>query len=578
MDEHYYDVPYSLSMTLAIRVDNLAPGGNPRRARLYEILGNYKIYPYKIKENKQMYFVIIDDKYIDLALHDNCQESLRQENFKVHVPLEYTAMRTIVAKQLDQIIDHYSAEDIIVNIEQSNPWSKVDSVYRLNTPSKMMKIKFKSPEMAQKALSEGIYILNQSIPPRNLEKEIYIKLKPCYNCFGYDHATKECTKEKKTICANCASEDHRQNECTSNELKCINCNGDHRTLAAACPIRKKIIKEKSKQVRDRARSRSRSTARPRPSTFAEAAAPSTKKGDKITLNSKTIADTKKITSTILTALVSSHYFESIEPGSFQRAIDKILEANGLPRVVIPIQDILQNYEKAITEIISDIRQKQTGHDGGRGEEDMEEGEIEMEEFNYSQKRTRNYDSSPTENQGKKQKEEAIPVTRMQKAVSLESVSQAGRPVQTQQAQHRAEGPKPPQQQQQQQQQHRQQPQQNLKSSTDPQASSLPQRKRASLGRTTRDLGLVIYIREREQLDLRDIYTEEAEEKREQIARMVINKKAVVNWSDNRMKAEHIRELFDKRQLCLSDIKYVSVSDNIFRTLRTEVVSRQIKKK
>ena len=281
----------------------------------------------------------------------------------------------------------------------------------------------------------------------------------------------------------------------------------------------------------------------------------------------------------MTALVSSHYFESIEPGSFQRAMDKILEANGLPRVVISIQDILQNYEKAITEIISDIRQKQLGDDGDRGEEDMEEGEIEMEEFNYSQKRTRNYDSSPTENQGKTQKEEAIPEIRIHKAVSLESVNAAGRPVQPQQVQHRADGPKHLQQQQQ---QHRQQSQQNLKSSTAPQASSLPQKKRESLGRTTqiktRDLELVIYIREKEQLDLRDIYTEEAEEKREQIARMVISKQAVVNWTDNRMKAEHIREFFDKRQLCLSDIKYVSVPDNIFRTLRTEVVSRQIRKK
>ena len=566
-------------MTIAIRVDDLAPGGNPRRARLYEILGNFKVYPYKIKENKHMHFVILDDKYVEIVLHGVCQESLKQENFKVHIPLEYTAMRTIVAKQLDQIIDHYQDEDIKCNIEQTNTWCKVESVYRLNTPSKMMKITFITPEMAQRALRDGIYILNQSIPTRNLEKEIYIKIKPCYNCFGYDHATRECNQERKTVCAFCASENHKQKDCTNNEPKCVNCGGDHRTLAAACPIRKRIIKEKSKQMRERARSRSRSTIRQGMPSYANATGQNQGNRDKFPINTKSIEETKKITSTILTALVSSHYFESIEPGSFQRAMDKTLEANGLPRVIIPIYEILQDYEKTITKIISDMREKQQKDNGDDGEEDMEEGYIDSDDINYSQKRTRNCDSSPTENQGKKAKEDTIFENRIQKAVSLESMHDPGRPLLSQQhSQHKTQGDKQPQQQTTRQQLPKQQAHQNLKS----QASALPQQKRESLGRTTqtksRDLGMIIYIREREQIDLRDIYEDEAEEKREHIARMVMNKRAVVHWTDNRLKAEHVREMFDKRQLSLLDIKYVGVSDSIFKTLKTEVVARQTKKK
>ena len=38
--------------------------------------------------------------------------------------------------------------------------------------------------------------------------------------------------------------------------KCINCNGRHRTLAAACPKHKEIIKNKGKEMRERSRSRS----------------------------------------------------------------------------------------------------------------------------------------------------------------------------------------------------------------------------------------------------------------------------------------------------------------------------------
>ena len=145
---------------------------------------------------------------------------------------------------------------------------------------------------------------------------------------------------------------------------------------------------------------------------------------------------------------------------------------------------------------------------------MEEGYIESEDINYSQKRTRNCDSSLTESQGKKEKEDTISKNRIQKAVSLESMHDPGRPLLSQQhSQHKTQGDKQPQQQSTRQQLPKQQIHQNLKSSTASQASALPQQKRESLGCTTqtksRDLGMIIYIREREQIDLRDIYEDEA---------------------------------------------------------------------
>ena len=54
--------------------------------------------------------------------------------------------------------------------------------------------------MAQRALQDGLYILNQKIPSRNIEKEVFIKLKPCYNCFSYNHITKNCPEEKMILC------------------------------------------------------------------------------------------------------------------------------------------------------------------------------------------------------------------------------------------------------------------------------------------------------------------------------------------------------------------------------------------
>ena len=413
-------------MTIAVRVDDLATEGNARRARLYEILGNYKVYPYKVKGNRNMFFVIIDNKFLEQILQEACKTSLIQENFQLHVPLEYKAMRTVVTRQLDQIIDHYSDEDVLSNLELSNPWCKVDSIYRMKTPSKIIKIMFETPIMAEKALKDGIYILNQSIPARNIEKEIYVKLKPCYNCFSYDHATKTCSTEKQILCAYCAAPNHRQNDCSSTEPKCINCGGSHRTLAASCPKRKQMIKERSKQMRERSRSRSRSEARQTTHTYAEESDYAMMTGkDTTQLNRQTLEQTKQITTTILTALVSSYYFETIKPGTFQKAFDKTLIANGLPRVIVPIHDILEDYEAVIMEIVTDIRQKQSREGQAstrdKDEEEMEEGDMDLEDYDYSQKRARTQDTPPVRGQEKKQKEDIGMPGGIQRAISMESV-------------------------------------------------------------------------------------------------------------------------------------------------------------
>ena len=134
-------------------------------------------------------------------------------------------------------------------------------VYKFNTESKMVKIQFESTAMANRAAKDGIIILNQRIPARRIEKEIFVKLMPCNNCYGYDHETKNCTREKLTLCAYCREEGHKQNNCRSETPRCLNCGGAHRTLAAQCRIRKDLIKSRRKEIRQRSRSRSRSQVR-----------------------------------------------------------------------------------------------------------------------------------------------------------------------------------------------------------------------------------------------------------------------------------------------------------------------------
>ena len=120
-------------------------------------------------------------------------------------------------------------------------------MFRLPTTGKMLKIKFTSQQMVHKALTKGIVILHQFIPHYNIEKEIFVRLNPCRNCFAYDHKLKDCMQEKKRWCTFCGG-GHKQAECSAVAPKCINCGGEHRTLAAACKIRKELIKRRSKEI------------------------------------------------------------------------------------------------------------------------------------------------------------------------------------------------------------------------------------------------------------------------------------------------------------------------------------------
>ena len=104
-------------------------------------------------------------------------------------------MKTIIIKKIDSIIDEYEDQEIKNSIESINEWAKVIEVYKFNTEGKMIKIQFENTAMANRAAKGGIIILNQRIPARRIEKEIFVKLMLCNNCYSYHYETKNCTKE-----------------------------------------------------------------------------------------------------------------------------------------------------------------------------------------------------------------------------------------------------------------------------------------------------------------------------------------------------------------------------------------------
>ena len=83
-----------------------------------------------------------------------------------------------------------------------------------------------------------------------MKKDIYVKINTCFNCYEIGgHVTKDCQNPSCTKCSKC-SQLHSHIDCKSSpeEFKCLNCKQNHHTLSMSCPIRKKFLSNRRKEI------------------------------------------------------------------------------------------------------------------------------------------------------------------------------------------------------------------------------------------------------------------------------------------------------------------------------------------
>ena len=203
-------------MAPAIKIVDLKPNDGHRHNKVFQTFGKIGVNVKKVHDGKGVFFAVANEEYLEKILADTSKETFKNEGFEIVPPIEYNSMKTVVIKHIDPMIDSYSDDYIVTSIHKLNAWATVESIYQIPSAIKILKIRFKNQQMVQTALDKGIIILHQSIPSWNIEKELFIRLNPCRNCYDYDHRQKECTKEKNVRCTFCAGE-HKQSECTATQ-------------------------------------------------------------------------------------------------------------------------------------------------------------------------------------------------------------------------------------------------------------------------------------------------------------------------------------------------------------------------
>lgn len=188
-------------------------------------------------------------------------------------------------------------------------------------------------------MNTGLKIKYFTVPHYNIQEEEFIPITPCWICYQYNHNVKDCPDKDNqlTLCSECSGRDHTFKTCTNKDKpKCLNCDGQHRTLAAACPIRKELIRQKRQEKKEAKQNFVKENK-----TYCEVTKLSQKLPQVIQQNQpqqqeKTILNlTSDISVKLMGIIIQAHLVNIARPGTFGRVVKELLVNNNLPSINMP---------------------------------------------------------------------------------------------------------------------------------------------------------------------------------------------------------------------------------------------------
>ena len=325
-----------------IRVKIQAHDGSSKKSNLTHIMGKTGAWAYKIIETKEAFVLITDNVNMDKLLTDETKQELVAKGLEIVHPPEYDAARTVLLKNVDSTISALEEGEIAGIIGQHY---QVKKIVKIPNSKDLLKIVFQNSHDADRAIERGVQIQFQRFQGSNIERELFVPIVPCFRCFNYGHFKRNCPKPNDyLICSTCASEGHIYKDCPNKTtLTCINCGGNHRTLAAKCPVRKDLVRTKIKEIR----TRSRSVPREGGGTVPIQAVDTTQ-------FMKTIKLPDNYLAVMAAAITVPEKRETEVPGTFHFIMDEMLKANNIPTVKFP-ETVISGYK----DINSDGRKKES---------------------------------------------------------------------------------------------------------------------------------------------------------------------------------------------------------------------------
>lgn len=295
---------------------------------LLSVLSDHQILATKVNTVRDGFVVLTSNEDdVDTIFNPPCHDALHEASFTPILPPDLKAKRTILLFNVATFIKEKPTEAIQEEVERLNEFTTntITQIYKFNKYP-IIKITFNQTAVAQKAITNGLKMFNMRIPAHDIQQEDYTPLTNCLRCYAIEqHSTFDCPKGRDyRVCSECTSPNHLWHACTSQEKKCLNCEGAHRTLASQCPKRKEAVATKKQAKKEQ-----RAAA---PTSYSNATKPTTPAPPSFP---PLPALDPEAPAKILTCFIHAHLTNIANPGSFQETLSQTLVANDLPAIKIP---------------------------------------------------------------------------------------------------------------------------------------------------------------------------------------------------------------------------------------------------
>lgn len=294
-----------------------------KKNEILDILSKHEVFLTKLLPIADGYIVVTgNDHDMDVVFSSPTIKDLNSHNFYPQLPPELKANRSVILPNVDIHIYSNAEEEIVEELSDKNPWmaGEIDLLFKFPN-SKTIKITFSQTSLAKKAQNTGLRMFQMSIPSHSIKQEKFYNIQTCFRCYAIeDHFSNQCNQSPDfKICSECAETGHTWKECKSQTKTCVICKGDHRTLAAKCPLRKEIIKEK--RMADEKPNNTYSNV-----TKQSLSAPATQTHTHIN---------NDMHAKIYTCILHAHLNNIAIPGTYAKELNNMLTLNNLPNIKAP---------------------------------------------------------------------------------------------------------------------------------------------------------------------------------------------------------------------------------------------------
>ena len=325
------------------------------RKLLLELCDKNNIKVNNIKRKTKGFTLLLHDQTeADKLFLDDSKSELSGYGFQPILSNKLKSFRTFLAKKIDRSILENQPDEIKNEITARNSSRLVVTEIFKIPNSSILKVTLKSSAMVDIVMKEGFMMFNMHISPHVINREDYIELINCFNCFEInDHLKSECRKPPQTICSKCGS-NHFYRDCsaTPDQYSCINCRGNHLTLSSSCPKRKAIVKS----IRSSKRSgKSYANVLKRPQNSAIRTSNFSNDQLNIPNSGFNLGHWNKTASIVQLALIGN----LIRPGTFSSTYNDLCNENDLPTLNLtsfnpPTKEELQNAGFDASKIINNL--------------------------------------------------------------------------------------------------------------------------------------------------------------------------------------------------------------------------------